>query len=143
MPREAAWAWLEAFRPGSLRSSLFYVLRFGGACGSSSPYSGGSAQAFSGAAGAFGHRLEFGPHHAGCDVAYSSERAEAAVAASHHPLAADQAGVVEQAFGHQVRMLDKVVGGVNNAGYDIPVVGQFDVLEYAPLMRVARIARLQ
>jgi hypothetical protein len=78
----------------------------------SPPCLGVIPQDLAGAAGAFGHRREFGP----ADRGMSDPRPEPAIGAGQHVLAADQAGIAHQPLGDEVGVLDEIGAMADDAG---------------------------
>src|SRR5262245_12263475 len=83
-------------------------------------------------------RLELGPR----DAWVSDPRAQAAVRARDHVLGAHQPGVLDQALGDQLGMLDKVAGVANDPGDEDLAVGELDVFPHPPFVVVPGIGRL-
>src|SRR6185436_20493058 len=93
---------------------------------------------------ALGHRLELLPDDLGLDQRLRArERGEAAVAARHHPLASHHLRVANETLRDELGVLDEVGGGVEHARDDHLVVGQLDLAEHDPLVRVARVGALE
>ena len=90
-------------------------------------------------AGPLAERGKLHPHDLGVDLDAAGKGAEAAVGAGDDVLAADHLGVLHDAVGDELRMLDEVRGGIDHAGDDGLAVRQLDVLPHLPLVAVARI----
>ena len=91
-----------------------------------------------GEAGPLRQRLELEPHDLGVHLDPAREGAEAAIDSGHHALAPDHGGVAHEALGHELRVLDEVRGGVDDARDDDLVGGEGHVLPDLPLSSGAR-----
>src|SRR3954447_20058054 len=98
-----------------------------------------SGRSAAGDAGALDHGGELGPGNAGWHAAHPHCRAEATVGAGDHSLRSDDVDEVEQPFGDQLRVLDEVGDGVDDAGNECHVFRYGDALEDLPLVRVTRV----
>ena len=87
---------------------------------------------------AFGHCFELGP----ADRGVADPRAETAIGAGQHVLAADQLGVAHQALGDQIGMLDEVGAVADDARDQGGAFRQFHLLEDPPLVLMARVRGL-
>ena len=97
-----------------------------------------------GQAGAFGHGLELGPDQFRSYLRVGPDECpEAAVAARYHGLPSHQTSVADDALGYQLRVLDKVGGGVHHSGDENLSVGQLDVFKDVPLVLVPGIGPLE
>src|SRR5207302_10817613 len=77
------------------------------------------------------------------DRSKAGEGAEAAVGSGDHPLAPDEVREALDTLGDELRVLDVVGrGGEDSRDQDL-VLGYLRSLEYGPLVRVARIGRLE
>src|SRR5947207_1820469 len=77
---------------------------------------------------AFGHRREFGP----ADRLVADPRAEPAIGAGQHILAADEARVAHQPLGDEVGVLDKIAAMADDARNERRAIRQLYRLEDAP-----------
>src|SRR5262245_29998868 len=84
-------------------------------------------------------RLQLQIRDVGIHRAEAGERAEAAVGAGNHALAADDIRETAQPLGDEQRMLDVIGGRAQHARYQDLVIGQLLLTEHHPLVRVARI----
>src|SRR6185436_14036218 len=67
---------------------------------------------------AFGERSKLHPYDLGVDLDPAGEGAEAAIDTGDYILAAGSPGILHDAVGDQLRMLDEVRGGIDHAGDD-------------------------
>ena len=102
-----------------------------------------SPQAAAGELGAFDQRAQLQIRDVGIHRAEAGERAETAVAAGDHALAADEVGVAADPLGDQLRMLDVVRRRADHAGNEDLVLGDLLLPEHRPLVRVTRIGALE
>src|SRR6478609_7210544 len=91
----------------------------------------------------FGQRGHFRPDDVGIDGGLAHPRAVAAIAAGHHVLAADEVSVAADPLRDQLRMLDEVRFRLDDTRNQHLAFGQLDRFEQLPLVRVARIGRLE
>src|SRR5262245_39432398 len=92
-------------------------------------------------AGAFGHGAQLGPDNLRFDlIRRPGKGAKAAISPSNNVLLAHGFGIAHQPLCHQLRMLDKVGGGVQHAGNEDLILGWLDISEHGPLVFVAGIS---
>src|SRR5262245_3652114 len=77
--------------------------------------------------GAFSQRFELHPYDLGVDLDAPGESPEAAIDPGDHALRPNDAGILEDAVGDQLGMLDDVGGRVDDARNDDLVGGQRDL----------------
>ena len=77
------------------------------------------------------------------DPDHAGDGGKAAVGAGDHPVAADDRGVAPDPLCDEARMLDEVVGRIDDAGNEDRVVGDRGVLPVPPLVVVARVGSLE
>src|SRR6185369_10302339 len=95
-----------------------------------------SPQRVGGEPRALDQRAQLVPDDVGVDLDPTGEGAEAAVAARDDVLTTDHVGVALDALGDQVRMLDEVGGGVDDAGDEDLAGREVDALPHLPLVPV-------
>src|SRR4029077_19398336 len=87
---------------------------------------------------AFGHRLELGP----ADRRVADPGAEPAIGPGGHVLAANEVGVANQSFSHQIGMLDEICAMADHTRDKGGSIRQFYLLEDSPLMLVTGVRGL-
>src|SRR6516165_2237855 len=90
----------------------------------------------------FSHRVELLEGNVGIELAITSKGSKTAIAPRDDALAADNIGKAANALGDELGMFDIIRGGVEHAGDQDFVVGQFYLLPHGPFVGVARVGRL-
>src|SRR5262245_12240816 len=91
-------------------------------------------------ASTFGHGAQLGPDNLRFNlICRPGKGAKAAISPGNDVLLAHDFGIAHQSLCHQLRMLDKVSGGVQHPGDEDLIPGWLDIPEHRPLVFVAGI----
>src|SRR5215472_8589112 len=93
--------------------------------------------------GAFGETGEFRPHDARIDRRLPDPGAVAAITAGNDVLTANESRITADALRDQLGVLDEISLRLNHARDQHLSLRQFDILEYCPFMRMARVGCLK
>jgi hypothetical protein len=93
--------------------------------------------------GSFDQGSEFGPGDTGSNGARPDKGIEAAICAGDNILAAQYARETDNSLGHNLRVLDIVGARIDHSRNEYFSCGQTHLLEYPPLMFVARIGSFE
>ena len=93
--------------------------------------------------GALGEAFQLRPHDRAVHAASEGALRESAICAGHDAVAANDVGIAQQPFGHEVGMLDDIGRMRNEPRHQHLAVGQRHVLPHLPFVLVARISGLE
>src|SRR5262245_26663445 len=93
--------------------------------------------------GPLGQRAELGPYDIRVHAARADVNTEAAIDTGHDVVAADELRIPFDSLGDELRMLDVVGLGLDDAGYQHLAIRQLHGLEQHPFVPVPRVCRFE